>query len=202
VTSAIAENASSVRGREPRHADIPRELAALHTRWMSLRESGFCDDVLSRIRKIPTRYYRDVLERAARTVEARLQAEPLPFHLSHGDFTPWNTRCDGQSIALFDWEFWRTAGLPAQDVLHFRFQEMRCVQRRDIERIYCSLLHGKQLRAEVERHLAALGLTSVPVELLFLLYRLDQLADEAAEVRAGVPTFREFALFGALLQAV
>jgi thymidylate kinase len=182
--------------------DIPTELAALHTRWMSLKEIGFWEDILQRIHKIPNRYYRETLERAVRKAEARLRAERLPLHLSHGDFAPWNTRNGGEKFYVFDWEHSRETGLPAQDLFHFHFQEMRCVERRDIEKIYVAFSRDSTIRTRIETHLAGLGLTGVPVEFLFFLYRLDQLANEAAEVRAGVPTFREFAMFGKLLNAV
>jgi hypothetical protein len=193
---------AAVGGRRIDYLDIPKELAALHTRWMSLPESDFWEDVLLRVRRIPSKYYRDTLERGMRKADARLKAEQLPFHFSHGDFTPWNTRYDGEKIYVFDWEHSREAGLPAHDVFHFHFQKMRCVKRHAIETIYPAFLRDRFLRTRVEAHLAGLGLTGVPPEILFCLYRVDQLANEVTDVRAGWPVFREVAAFGRFLNAL
>src|SRR5207247_3384054 len=122
-------------------------------------------------------------------------------HLSHGDFAPWNVRDDGTEIYVFDWECSRDADLPAQDIFHFHFQEMRWLERRDIEKIYAAFLEDAALRTRVETHLRCVGLRGVPVEVLFILYRLDRLATDAAGAR-GVPLFREFAMLGKLLNAV
>jgi thymidylate kinase len=196
------ERKATVGDRRIRYLDIPKELAALDTRWMPLAESELWEDMRLRIHEVPNTYYRDTLERGVRKAEDRLKAERLPFHFSHGDFVPWNTRYDGEKIFVFDWEYSREAGLPAEDVFHFHFQEMRCLARRDIEYIYEAFLKDRALRARVDAHIAGLGLVGIPVEFLFFLYRLDQLATEAADAQAGVPLVREFALFGKFLDAV
>ncbi|HKV45912.1 MAG TPA: hypothetical protein VJT32_14750 [bacterium] len=185
-----------------RYSDVPKELAALNTRWMSLKESVFWDDILLRIHAVPNKYYRDTLERGARKAEDRLKAERLPFHLSHGDFVPWNTRYDGEKIFVFDWEYSREAGLPAGDMLNFHFQVMRRLGQRGPENVYSAFLEDKSLRARIEAHLAGLELSGIPPEFLFFLYRLDQLAAEAAEAQADASLSREFAAFGKFLDAV
>ena len=196
------ETKTTAPSRRYQYLDIPKELAGLHTLWMPLEESALWTDVLLRIGKVASKFYRHTLELGVRKAEARLKGEQLPFHLSHGDFTPWNTRSGGEKIYVFDWEHSREAGLPAQDVFHFYFQEMRCVQRRNIEEIYVAFLRDRRLRTAIETHLAGVGLTGVPVEYLFILYRLDQLANEVDDVRAGVPLFREVAMFGKVLHAL
>ena len=182
--------------------DIPKELAALRTRWTSLRESEFWEDILVRVQGISDKYHRDTLERGIRKADAQLRAEQLPFHFSHGDFTPWNTKYDGNRLYVFDWEQSKEAGLPAHDVFHFHFQEMRCVMRRDVEKIYDAFLTHQLLRSRVETHLRDLGLTGIPVEVLFFLYRLDQLANEVVDPRAYARLSRELATFEKLLDAI
>jgi len=188
--------------RSPRYLDVPKDLAALHTRWMTLKESGFWEDVLLRIHEVSNQYYRETLERGVRRAEERLASDPLPFHLSHGDFVPWNTRYDGRKLFVFDWEYSREAGLPAEDVFHFHFQELRCLARWDPAEIYGAFLTDKSLRGRVEMHLAGLGGAGIPPELLFFLYRLDQLATEAVEAQADVALLREFAVFRKFVDAV
>jgi thymidylate kinase len=198
IQSAPKQGTKAAVGDRSRYLNIPKELAALHTRWMPLGESTFWENILLRIPKVPNRYYRDTLARAVRKAEDWLKGERLPFHLSHGDFASWNTSDDGQKIYVFDWECSREADLPAQDIFHFHFQEMRWLERRDIERIYAAFLKDGAVRTRVETHLGCLGLRGVPVEVLFILYRLDRLATDAAGAR-GVPLFREFAMLGRLL---
>jgi hypothetical protein len=203
VQSAPAQDMRAAVGdRRVGYLDIPKELASLHTRRMSLRESGFWEDILLRVRRIPNKYYRDTLERGVRKADTRLKDEQLPFHLSHGDFTPWNTRYNGEKLYVFDWEHSREAGLPGQDVFHFHFQEMGCVKRQSIETIYAAFLRDRILRTRVEAHFESLGLTGVPLELFFSLYRLDQLSNKATDAPAGVSLFRELAVFGKFLNAV
>jgi hypothetical protein len=198
----VRDMRAAVGNRRIGYLDIPKELASLQTRRMSLPESGFWEDILLRVRRIPNKYHRDTLERGVRKADTRLKAEQLPFHLSHGDFTPWNTRYDGEKLYVFDWEHSREAGLPGQDVFHFYFQEMGCVKRQSIETIYAAFLRDRMLRTRVEAHFESLGLTGIPPELFFCLYRLDQLANKAADVGEGVSLFRELAAFGKFLNAV
>jgi thymidylate kinase len=199
IQSAPKREMRAAVGDRNRYFDIPKELAALHTRWMPLKESSFWEDILLRIPRVANTYYRDTLERAVQKAEERLKGERLPFHLSHGDFAPWNTRYDGEKLYVFDWEQSKETGLPAQDVFHFHFQEMRCLQRRDIEKIYAAFLEDKSVRTRVETHLGCLGLAGIPVDFLFLLYRLDGLARDAAGAGGAMPLFREFAMLGRLL---
>jgi hypothetical protein len=50
----------------------------------------------------------------------------IPTMLVHGDFVPWNIRETPTSgYVLLDWEWTDFAGLPAYDLLHFQFNEIR-----------------------------------------------------------------------------
>jgi thymidylate kinase len=193
---------AAVGDRRLRYFDIPKELATLHTRWMSLKESGFWEGILLRIHEVENKYYRETLERAVRRADDWLKAERLPFHFSHGDFAPWNTKYNGEKLYVFDWEYATETGSPAQDVFHFHFQEMRYLERRNPERIYAAFLRDSVPRTQVETHLAGLSLKGTPLEHLFFLYRLDQLTREAAGPQTGEPLLREFASFGNLLNLV
>lgn len=64
---------------------------------------------------------RNIGEEALTLAGALLQGVPVPCGLSHGDFTPWNTKIHRGRLTVFDWE---TAELAPVwwDVLHFYTQ--------------------------------------------------------------------------------
>jgi hypothetical protein len=74
--------------------------------------------------------------------------------------------------------------------------------RRDVEKIYDAFLTHRLLRSRVETHLTDLGLAGIPVEVLFFLYRLDQLANEVVDPHANARLSRELATFEKLLDAL
>jgi hypothetical protein len=50
----------------------------------------------------------------------------VPTLLVHGDFAPWNLRCNPiRGYVLVDWEWAKMDGLPAYDLLHFQFTDYR-----------------------------------------------------------------------------
>jgi hypothetical protein len=181
--------------------DVPNELATLHTQWVPLEESDFWNDLLRRIGEISHSDHVNTLERVARKVAESLKGQPLPFHFSHGDFTSWNIKLNGEKLFVFDWEYARKAALPAHDIFHFHFQEMWFLQRRDPAKIYAEFFRAASVRSTVETHLAKLGLDKVPYTSLFFFYRLDQLVDalQGQNDRAFV---RELAAFEGLLGRV
>jgi len=173
------------------YARIARELAAFQTRSAPLRESSFWHDLLGRIDGVSNAYIRHTLERSVREVDARLGAVVLPFHLSHGDLTPWNVKVTPGRPFVFDWEDANETGAPGRDVFHFIFQVLRILRRCTSGALYDAFLGGGAVRSVLDAHLASLGVAGIPPEPLFLLYRVDQLAREAAHASGMAPTLDE-----------
>lgn len=48
-----------------------------------------------------------------------LHGRVFPFGWAHRDFTPWNTRMDGDQLLVFDWEMARPDYPPGYDLFHF-----------------------------------------------------------------------------------
>ncbi len=163
-----------------RYLDISRELAATHLQWRSLEDSGFWEELMTRIDASSNDYCRSVLERGIRKAEDWSRGSRVPFYFSHGDFTPWNVKLNDDRIVVFDWEYARQDGLPGRDVFHFIFQTMRFLRKYNPQGMFDVVLKDLQLRARVRMHLADLGLTDIPQEFCLLLYGLERIATIAS----------------------
>jgi hypothetical protein len=155
---------------------VQRELAALHTSWISLKASRFRADLLQHIEAVQHPYYRHILQQGICVAEAWLGEQPLPFHLSHGDFTPWNTRSLKQHLFLFDWEYSVAEHPPGYDLFHFAVQTGRLLRKEPPGRISQSILSTEWQTQWFVQHLDHLGMSHTAAKPLFLLYLLERLA--------------------------
>jgi hypothetical protein len=162
------------------HLGIQRELAALHTSWTSLKASRFRADLLQHIAAVQHPYYRHVLHQGVCVAEAWLGEQPLPFHLSHGDFTPWNTRSLKQHLFLFDWEYSAAERPPGYDLFHFAVQTGLLLRQEPLGRISQSILSIAWQTQWFMQYLDHLGISHSAARPLFLLYLLERLAFYAA----------------------
>jgi len=177
----------------PRYLAAQREMAAMHMRWMPLSRSAFWAALWQRIERTQSTYYRQLLHQGARMVEAWLGERPLPFHLSHGDFTPWNARLLREHLYLFDWEYAAWEAPPGYDLFHFTVQTAGLLRKRSPWRTWESIQRGEKAERWIAEHLKSLDASQVEVEPLVLLYTLERLAFYAAERGADGGTLRYFA---------
>jgi hypothetical protein len=56
----------------------------------------------------------------------------LLFHLSHGDFTPWNIYLKEKKISVVDWEDNIAVGLPFFDIVHFTLRKRSLLEKRPL----------------------------------------------------------------------
>jgi len=169
------------KGLTPHYLAAQREMAAVHTRWISFGKSAFGANLWQRIAQVPNSSHRRLLQQGAATVEAWLGERPLPFHFSHGDYTPWNAHLWYGRLYLFDWEYAVWEAPPGYDLFHFSVQTARLLQKRSPWQTWLSIRPGGAVRQLVAEHLQRLGANEVEVEPLWLLYLLERLAFYAVE---------------------
>ena len=105
-------------------------------------------------------------------ITAAIQQVPdslnLPSVIVHGDFSPWNIKCTGFGIRVFDWEDARKNGIPLWDLCHFYLiQEFLLGASDSIVQLNNSKLVGE--------YLSQIGIdvsSKKPLMLTFLLFAL------------------------------
>jgi hypothetical protein len=105
---------------------------------------------------------------------------PLPFHPSHGDFTPWNTRLEGATLRAFDWEFFDPAAPALLDWFHWIIQTGVLVERLSMQQVLERLQRPTRLlpaAAHAQR------------EALLQLYLVDMLTREEEIMQHERPEF-------------
>jgi len=117
----------------------------------------------------------------------------LPFHLSHGDFTPWNAQRLNEQLFLFDWEYAGWEAPPGYDLFHFTVQTARLLNKRSPWQTWKLIQPGETAGRWVAGHLESLGVSGVEVEPLFLLYILERLVFYASERYSDGGTLQYFA---------
>lgn len=159
-------------------------LADMNVSRTRLRESGYWRDILKRVKDVENRYYRAVLERnGVPRAEEALGGVSLPFHISHGDFAPWNAYLAGGKLFLYDWEYSRDDRPPGWDLFHFIFQTNFYLYKRNPVELTDAVLkdsYNDLTKAYWEK----LGVDKNILKALFLLYVLDRLSFAASEGRA------------------
>jgi thymidylate kinase len=151
------------------------ELQGLHARRQRLQESAFWANILQGAARMSKAAYGGLVLRGIRAVEAAFSAGAIPFHLTHGDFVPWNAVwLDGKAV-LFDWEYADREGPPGYDIFHFLFQTWTLLDGRSPAWIHDAVRESGACRNGIEEHLRGLDIGKQLVGPLFLLYLLDRL---------------------------
>jgi hypothetical protein len=183
----------------PCYLAVQQELAAIHTRWISLRQTAFWANLHRQIDSAPNAYYRHILRQGMYTAETRLGNGGLPFHFSHGDFAPWNARMLNSRLLLFDWEYSTREAPPGYDLFHFIVQTARLLHKWSPGQT-CRLIRRQELVGkDIAGHLENLGLRGLEIEPLLLLYVLERLAFYISKPDTSLDALRYFALMATLL---
>ena len=162
-----------------RHLEVLKEIAAIRTVWMPLKQSSFWKVLKGRFREVPGAYHEHALQQGINAVEAWVGDALLPFHFRHGDFAPWNMKEVNNRLFLFDWEYAAFEASPGWDLFHFLIQCMLLLKKWHAGQIHAAFQEGKPSYRWVERYLASLGLDANAVSPLFLMYLLERLAFHA-----------------------
>lgn len=163
------------------YMNVINELADLHARRMTIRESAFWSDLLSRVKRVKNGYYRGVLERKAIPwIEVSLGGEKLPFHMSHGDLAPWNSYIRNGKLFLYDWEYARRDAPPGRDLFHFIYQTNGYLKNSNPNELYESIVSNDN-KNMTKQYWEKLGIGEDTMNTLFLLYIIERLSFIASE---------------------
>jgi thymidylate kinase len=105
-----------------------KEMASLGIERKKLSESDFWKQLRDRVCQIGNHYWRRTLEGFMEQILSRLGDRELPFHLAHGDFTPWNTLLTDGQLYLYDWEYTLESAPAGYDLFHFAVQRALLVE--------------------------------------------------------------------------
>jgi hypothetical protein len=196
VQSAAPSGARSAPGSlSPPVMESLREMGALASGTRELEGSAFWKRLEKKAGGAASPLYRGTLERGLRCLAERLRGRPLPFHLSHGDFTPWNMLVVDGRIYLFDWECSDAEAPAGYDLFHFLVQTGLLLARQAPDAVYESLLGeaagGNGNRAALESLLGGMELAGP----LLLLYLMERIAHYAGRPH---PHFRTLSRLSAL----
>jgi len=165
-----------------------KELASIHRCQHLLRESPFWTQIRSRLDRISNPYLRTTAARALRRLEKTHGQARFPFHLRHGDLTPWNSKItQGGRPLLYDWEFSSAESPCGWDIFHYIFQVLRLVERRTPSEIRRAVSNGGKMRRPIEDFMGSQGLGEDHIGPLFQLYLIDRFSAEAMSAEDGWP---------------
>jgi hypothetical protein len=163
------------------YLDSLKELKTVHLRWMPLEKSVFWTTLLERIEGTENSYYKHVLRQGVHVAEALAEKmAALPFHLCHGDFTPWNAKLVNKRLFLFDWEYADLEAPPGLDLVHFLYQTKTLLEKRSPVRIYRELQKKEVYRGLISIHLENFDPEERTLRLLVLLYLLKRISHYAS----------------------
>jgi hypothetical protein len=147
-----------------------REVAAIgRGTGMPLARSPYWTGLTDRVAALPPGEAADTLATLIDQVGTAFGAEPLTLGAWHGDWTPWNTAADGETLLVWDWERFAPAAPVGYDALHWALQTDLVNRLADpagsADRVVASAptllepfgVTGEQARATVLGYLAELG---------------------------------------------
>ncbi len=151
-----------------------QELAGLDSRRLRLGESLFWERLSLWTERAAGGVRNSSLSALLARVPERLRDQELPFHLSHGDFVPWNALVvDGRPF-LFDWEYARTQWLPGYDLFHFLFQTRLLLARQPPARVFREAWEQVTCAGPIRAYWQRLEILEPSIGPLMLLYLLDR----------------------------
>ena len=155
------------------------DLAGLERREQEIENSRLWKNLDRRMEQPGDSTARPLLRQAAQSISTAMRGRTIPFHASHGDFTPWNAARLPHRLYLYDWEsasFDRPAGY---DLCHFLIRVHRLVKKSSPAAMYSSVLSSLQ-REPASRYWQHLGIKFEPAFLL--LYLVDRLASAPEDI--------------------
>jgi len=160
----------------PNHIEVLEELADINTTWMTLDESPFWTGLNEKIESLKdNNYFYTTIKSVLHKIQKKLNSSPLPFHMSHGDFTPWNTYLVGEKLFIFDWEYSDNKALPGRDLFHFILQTDFFLNKTSPTETYNKILSGFDSGLE-SSYWKKIGIEKDQALAILILYVLDRLA--------------------------
>jgi len=100
---------------------------------------------------------------------ARETAKPVPLHMTHGDFSPWNIFGAKHGIFVIDWEHSENHGLALSDLFSFQLRTSKVLSTRT-----CCRLKFERLIRSAHPVQESLGLRQRQVAILLRVWWLDE----------------------------
>ena len=166
----------------PAHAEFLCSLAALERTDKQLDEVPAYRDALGHLATLEPGFDEDwhaEYTRLADALRTTLDGAPVPVHLAHGDFTPWNVLRRRGEIQAFDWEYFSQAAPALYDAIHFHVQSRVLLDQHPGPRIFGEL--EAFFRGPVRQVIDAAGLNGPEILRAVGLYILHE--GTAAEVQ-------------------
>lgn len=159
---------------EPLYLEALNALAQIGLRHCRLEETQFWQRIEERRRQVSSPYWAHTLDNEMEISRKVLTREPVPCHLSHGDFAPWNAfQVEGKPY-LIDWEYAMEA--PAgYDFFHFLLQTSWLIEKSSPRIIAERMVSHARDSAAVE-YWARFGLDERRTLQLLKLYLIDRLS--------------------------
>ena len=156
--------------------EVLKELSDINTEWITLTSSKYWELLNKRVEAIVEKnHYYNIIKDALSTVENRLGNKVLPFHMSHGDFAPWNTYLVGEKLYLFDWEYSQDSALPGSDLFHFIIQTNFLLGKKDAGEVFKII--DEVIQSDLgNSYWNKLGIQNEDAISLFILYIVERVA--------------------------
>jgi thymidylate kinase len=151
-----------------------QELAGLGFRRLRLGDSLFWRSLSRWTERVTVGGHESNLGALLARVPLPLRDEELPFHLSHGDFVPWNALEVNGRPFLFDWEYARRQWLPGYDLFHFLFQTRLLLARQPPARVFREVREQVTGAEPIRAYWQRLEIPEPSIAPLMLLYLLDR----------------------------
>lgn len=157
------------------------EFAEYNPVKMSLSESSFWSDFIERVKSVDNEYYRHILEqKSIPAIKKTLGYKEIYFHVSHGDFAPWNAYVKDGRLFLYDWEGCNLRMPAGWDLFHFVFQTSVFLENKSAVEMYDSFFR-KSHHDISKTYWNKLGIDEDTARILSLLYILDRISVEAVK---------------------
>jgi len=174
-----------------------KDLREIHYQEARLAESYFWQRLRDRVERVTHSYYRHVLEQGMAAVEKERGGEVMPFHLCHGDLTPWNTLKTNGQLYIFDWEYSEADAPAGWDAVHLLFQTGMLLRKDQPQELLANLEAQKGMESVFACDGRFDAATLGPRKTAALLYSLERLAFYAAD---NSSQFEKLRTYGKLIQ--
>ena len=165
---------------DSQYVKVMKALARMRIRYYSLEDSPFWKQIEERKQKIHSTFLKYLLEQTMKKTANYWKNRKVPFHLAHGDFTPWNALQVNGILYLYDWEYALDEAPAGYDLFHFLVQVTWLVKKKAPNVITKSILkfcENKVLQTYVKLYTS----TWKDLKSLFSLYLLNQVVSSYLE---------------------
>ncbi len=109
--------------------NVVKDFSKINYSAMVLVESDFFLELQKMVNHIKTPYLKHLCEDSLEIIIKKVLSIQLPFHFSHGDFTPWNMYNTKPKVGVFDFEYAIDSAPAGFDVIRYYTQVMILIRK-------------------------------------------------------------------------